>query len=108
MPSRDGSSSRQNGLYGASSPALTRRFCLAAWLVPVVQLGTGSYGCSGLDRRKLSASSVPSKNGLPSVCAGEPSSWSGASPFSSDWPCPCGSEVRTTYPSLASVCATYQ
>jgi hypothetical protein len=28
-----------------------RSFCLAAWLVPVVQLGTGSYGCSGVESR---------------------------------------------------------
>src|SRR6476646_886013 len=34
-------SSRQNGLYAVSRPPLTRRNCLAAWLVPVEQLGTG-------------------------------------------------------------------
>ena len=75
---------------------MARRSCLAAWLVPLLQLGTGLYGLAALERKKLIASSVPSKNGRPSVWAGEPSFWSGASPCSSDWPWPCGSEVSTT------------
>src|SRR3569623_1419757 len=34
----------QNGLYAASKPALTRSFWYAAWLVPLSQDFTGTYG----------------------------------------------------------------
>ena len=56
----------------------------------------GSYGFDGVERKKLSASSVPSKNGRPSDWAGVPSFWSGASPCVSESPWPCGSQVITT------------
>ena len=54
------------------------------------------YGLDGFEKKKLSASSVPSKNGRPSDWAGTPSCWSAPSPPVSDWPCPCGSQVSTT------------
>ncbi len=65
MPTRERSSVFQNGLYGASKPSFTRRFCLPAWLVPtpllaLPQLFCGTYGFLGFEKKKLSASSVPS------------------------------------------------
>src|SRR3954452_23583577 len=80
MPTRFVSSMLQYGLYAASSPALARRSCFGACDVPLEQLLSGTYGCAAFEKKKLRASSVPSKNGRPSDCAGKPSFWSGDSP----------------------------
>src|SRR3954453_8306372 len=85
-PRRFGLTILASGLYAVSRPAPTRRSCLGPWLVPVSQLGTGSYGLLARDRKKLIASSVPSKNGRPSLCEGTPSNRSSPSPKMSDWP----------------------
>src|SRR4051812_30812947 len=71
MPTRDASSSFQNGLNAASRPAAARRRCFSACEVPEEQLFCGTYGEDGEEKKKFSASSVPSKNGRPSDCAGK-------------------------------------
>src|SRR3954447_7373075 len=96
IPTRLVSSRFQSGLYAAFSPALARLSCFGACEVPLEQLLIGSYGFCGFEKKKLSASSVPSKKGRPSVWNGTPSCWSGDSPAVSDWPWPCGSQVSTT------------
>src|SRR4051812_11744286 len=97
MPTRLVSSSSHSGLKpGLLKPAFTRRSCLGACEVPLEQLLIGTYGFDGFEKKKLSASSVPSKKGRPSVWNGTPSCWSGDSPAVSDWPWPCGSQVSTT------------
>src|SRR4051812_25435662 len=95
MPTRFVSSMLQYGLYAASSPALARRSCFGACDVPLEQLLSGTYGCAAFEKKKLRASSVPSKNGRPSDCAGKPSFSSGDSPWESDWPWFWGSQVKT-------------
>jgi hypothetical protein len=83
-------------LKPAFKPAATRRACLAACDVPVAHDATGTYGEAAVERKKFSASVVPSKNGRPSLWAGTPSIRSSPSPNVSDCPWPCGSQVSTT------------
>src|SRR4051794_21030117 len=73
MPTRLVSSRPQSGLYAALRPAFARRSCLGACEGPLEQLLIGSYGFEGFEKKKLSASSVPSKKGRPSVWNGTPS-----------------------------------
>src|SRR4051812_13931501 len=57
-PTRSRSSNAQKGLYAALRPSFTRRVCLAACEVPVVQLLGGVYAAPGFEKKKSSASSV--------------------------------------------------